>query len=404
MSMKDTGIKIPILEKETYFHWKVKMHLHLLSLDASYVRCIEKGPHVPMKLVTGINPDGTIAADKFIPKVASEFTEEDEKEVHKDKKAMNILFNGLDKDMFDNVINCTTSKEVWDTIQILCEGTEQVRENKMQLLIQQYEHFHFKQSETLSDTYSRFQKLLNALKLYGRVYSTKDTNLKFLRSLPKEWKPMTVSLRHSHEFKDYNLEKLYGVLKTYELEIQQDEEIEKSQRKEKSVALVAKSKEEETSEGAIVEAPSKIAGENKQDAGKGKSKDESEDESVYQENLDDIDEYLAFMSRRFSKLKFKRNPAMSKSIPSYRRDNQQNKSFVDRSKFKCYNCGIAGHFSNECRKPKTEKRGNAGDGIDYKKKNTMIFSDLRRKLLCLRKKTGLQLGKILMKRSSSIWL
>ena len=145
--MKDTGIKIPILEKETYFHWKVKMHLHLLSLDASYVRCIEKGPHVPMKLVTGINPDGTIAADKFVPKVASEYTEEDEKEVHKDKKAMNILFNGLDKDMFDNVINCTTSKEVWDTIRILCEGTEQVRENKMQLLIQQYEHFHFKQSE-----------------------------------------------------------------------------------------------------------------------------------------------------------------------------------------------------------------------------------------------------------------
>ena len=110
--MKDTDIKIPILEKETYFHWKVKMHLHLLSLDASYVRCIEKGPHVPMKLVIGINPDGTIAADKFIPKVASEFTEEDEKEVHKDKKAMNILFNGLEKDMFDNVINCTTSKEV----------------------------------------------------------------------------------------------------------------------------------------------------------------------------------------------------------------------------------------------------------------------------------------------------
>ena len=74
MNMKDIGIKIPILEKETYFHWKVKMHLNLLSPDASYVRCIEKGPHVPIKLVTGINPDGTIAADKFVPKVAYEYT------------------------------------------------------------------------------------------------------------------------------------------------------------------------------------------------------------------------------------------------------------------------------------------------------------------------------------------
>ena len=137
--------------------------------------------------------------------------------MHKDKKAMNILFNVLDKDMFDNVINCTISKEVWDTVLILCEETEQVRDNKIQLLIQQYEHFHFKQIKILSDTYNRFQKLLNALKLYGRAYSTKDTNIKFLRSLPKEWNLMTIFLRYSHEFKDYNLEKLYGVLKTYEL-------------------------------------------------------------------------------------------------------------------------------------------------------------------------------------------
>ena len=138
----------------------------------------------------------------------------------------------LDKDMFENVINCTTSKEVWDIIQTLCEGIEQVREKKMQLLIQQYEHFHFKQGQTLNETYRRFQKLLNGLKLYGRVYATKYTNLKFLRSLPRDCKSMTVSLRHSHEFKDYNLEKLYGVLKTYELEIQQDDEIEKSQKKD----------------------------------------------------------------------------------------------------------------------------------------------------------------------------
>ena len=129
-----------------------------------------------------------------------------------------------------------------------------------------------------------------------------------MRSLPKEWKPMTVSLKHSHEFKDYNLEKLYGVLKTYELEIQQDDEIEKCQRKDKSVSLVAKNKEEETSEVVVTEAPIKIAGENRQEAGKGKGKTEIEEESVHQEDLDDIDEYLVFMSRRFSKLKFKRNP------------------------------------------------------------------------------------------------
>ena len=71
------------------------MHIHLLSLDDVYVKCIDKGPHISVKLVTGINPHGSIVADKFVPKSASEFTEEDEKEVHKDKKAMKIMFNGL---------------------------------------------------------------------------------------------------------------------------------------------------------------------------------------------------------------------------------------------------------------------------------------------------------------------
>ena len=75
--MKYTGINILILEKEAYFYWKVKMHLHLLSLDASYVKCIDKSPHVPMKLVSGINLDGIITANKFVPKASSEYKKVD---------------------------------------------------------------------------------------------------------------------------------------------------------------------------------------------------------------------------------------------------------------------------------------------------------------------------------------
>ena len=92
------------------------------------------------------------------------------------------------------------------------------------------------------------------------------------------------------------------------------------------------------------------------------------DDSMNQEDLDDIDEYLVFLSRRFSNLKFNRNPLMSKSIQRNRIDSQQNKSFDDKYKFKCFNCGIVGHFSNECRKPKNEKKRNASDVIDYRKK------------------------------------
>ena len=233
MGRKDTGVKIPMLNTENYFHWKVKMRLHLLAIDEGYVDCIDKGPHVPMKAATGVGQiieAGAVGArPQLVPKLSSEFTQEDTEEVQKDKKVMNILYNGLSDDMFDIVINCTTSKEVWDTIQTLCEGSEQVRENKMQLLIQEYEHFHSKNGETMSEIFARFQKLLNGLKLYGRVYLTKDSNLKFLRALPREWKSLTMSLRNTQEYRDFTLERLFGLLRTYELELEQDNEVEKKQ-------------------------------------------------------------------------------------------------------------------------------------------------------------------------------
>ena len=72
------------------------MHLHLLSQDEGYVDCIEKGPHVPMRAATGNEPS--------IPKPRAEWSDPDIEQVHKDKKALNILFNGVDGDMFD-IIN-----------------------------------------------------------------------------------------------------------------------------------------------------------------------------------------------------------------------------------------------------------------------------------------------------------
>nr|XP_017250775.1 PREDICTED: uncharacterized protein LOC108221405 [Daucus carota subsp. sativus] len=358
MGKRDEGVKIPFLVKEHYFHWKVKMMMHLLSIDSSYINCIEKGPHVPVKINTVLRLDGSEGEDIEVPKNPSEFTEEDEKEVHKDKKAMNILFNGIDDDMFDSVINCPTAKDVWDTIQTLCEGTDQVRENKMQLFVQQYESFHSKSGESLNDLFNRFQKLLNGLKLYGRIYMVKDSNLKFLRALPRDWKPMTVALRQAQNFNEYSLDKLYGILKTYELEIEQDEVLEKNSKKEKSVALVAEKEEEEE------EKPSKpvSASEGKN---KGKAVEETDEPST-QDELDDLDEHLAFLARKFSKLKFKRNAASSRP---FNRGNQSKPSgMVDRSKFKCYNCGLAGHFSNECRRPSVEKKGSSSDNVDYRKK------------------------------------
>ncbi|KAL8120221.1 hypothetical protein AgCh_017385 [Apium graveolens] len=322
MNKKDVGVKNPFLDKDNYHHWMVKMYLHLLSQDEAYVDCMERGPHVPIRAATGNEPS--------VLKPRHEWSDPDIEQVKKEKKAMNILFNGVDGDMFDNIINCKITKEVWDTILIIYDGTEQVRENKMQLLIQQYEHFHYEESGSLTDIFSRFQKLLNALNLHGRVYQTKDSNLKFFRSLPKEWKLMTVLLRNSLDYKKFTLERLYGILKTYELEIEQNERMEKGRKKGGSIALVAELEKEKEMKVEVVESTSKVC------ENKGKGMVGENEDHLSQDDMDDIDEHLAFLFRRFAKLKFKKNFTAAK--PS--------RNIVDKSKFKCFKCGLEGHFSS----------------------------------------------------------
>ncbi|KAL8119883.1 hypothetical protein AgCh_017124 [Apium graveolens] len=90
--------------------------------------CTEKSPHIPRKAAT--DNKEVVGDEQTIPKPQAEWADEDIEQVHKDKKDMNILFSGLDGDMFDNVINCKTAKDIWDTILIICDGTEQLRENK----------------------------------------------------------------------------------------------------------------------------------------------------------------------------------------------------------------------------------------------------------------------------------
>ena len=85
MGKKEAGVKIPVLDKDNYFHWKVKMHLHLISLDEGCVNCIEKGPHVSMKICTRVGADGDKNVGKMIQKPGNEYSLEDTKKIHNDK-------------------------------------------------------------------------------------------------------------------------------------------------------------------------------------------------------------------------------------------------------------------------------------------------------------------------------
>ena len=91
------------------------------------------------------------------------------------------------------------------------------------------------------------------------------------------------------------------------------------------MAKKKKYKDEEASDKTIQSAPNKFVNEGKSDLSKGKGNVDDEEESSNQYDLDEIDEYLAFFSRKFSKMKFKRNPNFSRPSSKFRKDGEQKK-------------------------------------------------------------------------------
>ena len=156
--------------------------MYLEASDPDYVDRVNDGPYLPKKIV----PQTPTKHEHFVIKEKSEWSPEDKAEVIKDAKVKHILHNSLDNVMSNRVIACQTAKEIWDTLEVQCQGTREIKKNRIAILIQEYEYFKAKSDESLTDMYDRFLTLLNKLALVGHIYINEDSNTKFVRAFPEE--------------------------------------------------------------------------------------------------------------------------------------------------------------------------------------------------------------------------
>nr|GEZ84411.1 ribonuclease H-like domain-containing protein [Tanacetum cinerariifolium] len=74
-------------------------------------------------------------------------------------------------------------------------------------------------SESLDQIRDRLQKLIRQLEILYETISQEDINLKFLRSLPSEWKTHTLIWRNNADLEEQSLDDLFNNLKIYEAEV-----------------------------------------------------------------------------------------------------------------------------------------------------------------------------------------
>ncbi|GJT95777.1 hypothetical protein Tco_1091295, partial [Tanacetum coccineum] len=135
-------------------------------------------------------------------------------------------------------------------ITVLASYTPQVKDNKIDLLVQQYEQFTIPEEESIDNGFARFNTIITSLKALNEGFSSKNYVRKFLRALHPKWRAKVTAIERSKDLTSLSFDKLIRNLKVYEVIIKKDSEMVKGKR-EQNRSLVLKAKKESSDEDSL---------------------------------------------------------------------------------------------------------------------------------------------------------
>ncbi|MQM18025.1 hypothetical protein Taro_051008 [Colocasia esculenta] len=244
---------------------------------------------------------------------------------------------------YSKISMCKSAKEMWDKLELLYEGTSQVRETKANMLVSDYELFIMKSDETISEMFARFMVIINGLRALSKEYSNEELVRKILRSLSPAWHTKATVIEDSKDLSKIALDELIGSLMTYELNLKRSKE---HMLKSKPITLKASS------------------------SSKGKSKEISESENSESDN-----DNLALITRQFRAFlkSNKKNFGNKQNVMSSKK---KHFSHVDHKKTNeipvCYRCNKSRHMKDECPEAKKDRYKNHKKELHKKKNKAMV--------------------------------
>nr|GEV40456.1 hypothetical protein [Tanacetum cinerariifolium] len=112
------------------------------------------------------------------PRVYSDLTSEEKDRYNADIRAINILLQGLPKDIYSLINHYTDAKDIWDNVKMLLEGSELTKEDPESQLMQ--------------------------------------LNLMFVNNMLPEWGRFVTAVKLNRGLRDSNYDQLYAYLKQHE--------------------------------------------------------------------------------------------------------------------------------------------------------------------------------------------
>ncbi|GJY52045.1 hypothetical protein Tco_0442892 [Tanacetum coccineum] len=146
--------------------------------------------------------------------------------------------NTLDGSSYGGSVGC--SLQLYGT-SFEFQSNSQVKDNKIDLLVQQYEQFTILEEESIDSGFVRFNTIITSLKALDEGFFSKNYVRKFLRALHHKWRAKVTTLEESKDFSSVALDELISNLKVHEAVMEEDSEIYRGKKERvKFIALKAK--------------------------------------------------------------------------------------------------------------------------------------------------------------------
>ncbi|GKA46018.1 hypothetical protein Tco_0738814 [Tanacetum coccineum] len=228
----------PLFESDGFIYWKNRFETYVKSKDLDLWHVITYGDFPPIQYNPETKKDETVSFDKQ--------NDDLKKKLAKNNEAKMVIYNALPRKEYERIFMCKTAKEIWDTLLITHQGNSQVKDNKIDLLVQQYEQFTIPEEESIDNAFARFNTIITSLKALDEGFSSKNYVRKFLRALHPKWRAKVTAIEESKDLTSLSLDELIGNLKVYEVIIKNDSEMVKGKSEQnRSLALKAKKESNE---------------------------------------------------------------------------------------------------------------------------------------------------------------
>ncbi|XP_061363230.1 uncharacterized protein LOC133306870 [Gastrolobium bilobum] len=193
--------QIPKLSKSNYGNWSIQMKMLLSSQDIWDL--VEDGYIEP----------ANAAAEAVLSDAQRNMLKDSRK---KDKKALFLIFEGVDESTFEKISDAKSSKEAWEILQKCWQGVDKTKKVRLQSLRAEFENLKMQNAEPVTDYSSRVQKVAKEMKRNGETLDDVRVMEKILRSLTRKFDYIVTAIEEAKDLSVISIDELVGSLQAHE--------------------------------------------------------------------------------------------------------------------------------------------------------------------------------------------